>query len=210
MRASGRLRTLPFFAVSVGTKVQAKDWGLPNWRALLQVLAETYPGYGLVVTGAREEAAVSEAAVQGWRETDGAGPAVNVCGELSPRETAAAFRHAQVFVGHDSGPMHLAGVMGTPTVAVFAARNQPRTWFPVSAQNRVVYHRVDCWGGGLETCRGTTEEVHPVHYGAGGAARGAAVVAGAVRGGRAAARHLDRTAGTRCDGSHACCLNWPG
>lgn len=154
-RADARIGTVagrPFFAVSVGTKVQAKDWGVANWRALLQSLARAYPGHGLVLAGAREESDVTESAAQGWRETRGAGPDLNLCGQLSPRETAAAFRHARAFIGHDSGPMHLAGVMGTPTVAVFAARNQPRTWFPVSAQHCVLYHRVDCWGCGLETC----------------------------------------------------------
>ncbi len=57
-----------------------------------------------------------------------------------------------MFLGHDSGPMHLAASVGTPVVAVFAARNIPRVWFPLGEQNEVVYHRVECWGCGLETC----------------------------------------------------------
>ncbi len=154
-RADASTRALvdtPYFAVSVGTKVQAKDWGVRNWRELLHALASAYPGYGLLLAGAREEHAASEAAAEGWRAVRGAGVDVNVCGAFSPRETAAAFRHAKLFIGHDSGPMHLAAVMGIPTVAVFSARNQPRTWFPVGAPHCVVYHRVDCWGCGLETC----------------------------------------------------------
>lgn len=146
------LQGKPFFAVSVGTKVQAKDWGVPNWREFLRVLAGAYPGHGLLLAGAREEQAASDAAAQHWRTTPGAGPEVNLCGQLTPRETAAAFRNARLFIGHDSGPMHLAAAGGTPTVAVFAARNEPRTWYPVSAPHRVVYHGVDCRGCGLETC----------------------------------------------------------
>lgn len=146
------LQGMPFFAVSVGTKVQAKDWGGANWRQFLRRLALAYPRYGLLLAGASEEALATEDAAAGWRSVSHAGPAVNVCGLLSPREAAAAFEKASIFIGHDSGPMHLAAVVGTPTVAVFASRNQPRTWFPVSAPYRVVYHRVDCWGCGLETC----------------------------------------------------------
>ena len=37
----------PVLAVSVGTKVQSKDWGLERWRALLLELGGEYPGYGL-------------------------------------------------------------------------------------------------------------------------------------------------------------------
>ena len=59
---------------------------------------------------------------------------------------------ARVLLSHDSGPMHLAAAVQTPCVAIFAARNKPRVWFPYGGQHRVVYHRVSCWGCGLETC----------------------------------------------------------
>ena len=144
------LRLRPI-AVSVGTKVQAKDWGRDNLRALLARVAEQSPGRALLLVGAGEEADASEFAAGGWRERGG-GPVVNLCGRLSPRESAAALARAEIFLGHDSGPMHLAAAVGTPCVAVFAARNLPRQWFPVGRQHRVVYHRVECAGCGLETC----------------------------------------------------------
>jgi ADP-heptose:LPS heptosyltransferase len=78
--------------------------------------------------------------------------AINLCGKLTPRESAAVFAEARIFIGHDSGPMHLAAAVQTPCVAIFAARNKPRVWFPYGKQHRVVYHQVDCWGCGLETC----------------------------------------------------------
>ena len=143
--------TLRPIAVSVGTKVQAKDWGKENWRALLAMVAKQSPGRALLLVGAAEEAEASEFAAEGWRE-QGGGPVVNLCGRLTPRESAAALAMADLFLGHDSGPMHLAAAVGTPCVAVFAARNLPRQWFPVGKQHRVVYHRVDCAGCGLETC----------------------------------------------------------
>jgi ADP-heptose:LPS heptosyltransferase len=142
----------PLIAVSVGTKVQSKDWGRDNWRALITKLAATYPGYGLALSGAPEESDTSEFAAAGWRETPDAGPVVNLCGRLTPRESAAAFARSRLFIGHDSGPMHLAAAVQTPCVAIFAARNKPRVWFPYGRQHRVLYHRVECWGCGLETC----------------------------------------------------------
>jgi ADP-heptose:LPS heptosyltransferase len=138
-------------AVSVGTKVQAKDWGRENWRALLARMAEESPGRALLLAGAAEESEASEFAADGWRE-HGGGPVVNLCGKLTPRQSAAALARARLFVGHDSGPMHLAAAVGTPVVAIFAARNIPRQWFPFGRQHKVVYHRVECWGCGLETC----------------------------------------------------------
>ena len=143
----------PVLAVSVGTKVQSKDWGRENWRALLERLGAVFPEYALVLAGVKEENEASEFAAEGWRAAAGADACVvNLCGVLTPRESAAVFAKAKVFLGHDSGPMHLAAAVGTPCVAIFAARNIPRVWFPHGDQHRVIYHEVDCMGCGLETC----------------------------------------------------------
>ena len=140
-------------AVGVGTKVQSKDWGKENWKALLADLAARYPHYALALMGAAEEAEVSEFAAEGWR--GGAGPqavVLNLCGRLSPRESAAALAHADLFLGHDSGPMHLAATVGTRCMALFAARDLPRVWFPRGENHHVIYHPVNCMNCRLETC----------------------------------------------------------
>jgi heptosyltransferase III len=142
----------PLIALCIGTKVQANDWGRENWQELLARLAEFYPGHALVVTGAAIDREPSAFVVEGWQRRADAGPALNLCGELTPRETAAVFARASVYLGHDSGPMHLAAAVGTPCVAIFSARSKPRRWFPFGAGHRVLYHRIDCWGCGLETC----------------------------------------------------------
>lgn len=143
----------PVIAVSVGTKVQSKDWGRENWRSLLAELSVRYPDHALVLAGSPHENEASEFAADGWRQAcPTAGPVVNLCGHLTPRESAAVFSRAKLFIGHDSGPMHLAAAVQTPCVAIFAARNRPRVWFPYGKQHSVLYHRTDCWGCGLETC----------------------------------------------------------
>ncbi len=142
---------MPIIAVSLGTKMQSKDWGADNWRTLLAEMARRYPGHALVLCGAADEAAASESAGEGWRG-EGDAPILNLCGRLTPRESAAVFAEARIFIGHDSGPMHLAAAVQTPCVAIFAARNKPRVWFPYGPQHRVLYHPVDCWGCNLETC----------------------------------------------------------
>jgi len=139
-------RTL--IAASLGTKRQANDWGRDNWRALLSQLAARFSGHALVLCGAADEAEASAYAASGWQ----GGPVVNLCGALAPRESAAVLARAAIFLGHDSGPMHLAAAMQVPCVAVFSARNLPRVWFPYGRSHRVLYHQVACAGCGLETC----------------------------------------------------------
>jgi heptosyltransferase-3 len=145
--ALGELADRPLIVCGPGTKMQAKDWGQENWRALLTKLAMGYPGFGLALIGAKEDADVSEYVARDWP-----GPKVNLCGRLSPRETAAVFEGASVFLGPDSGPMHLAACAGVPCVIAFSARGLPGVWYPAGLQHRVIYHKVNCFGCNLETC----------------------------------------------------------
>jgi len=143
----------PLLAVSVGTKMQAKDWGADNWRLLLTRIAQLHPEFALVLCGSADERDASEFAATGWRSAvSNPGAVLNLCGQLTPRESAAVFAESRLFLGHDSGPMHLAAAVQTPCVAIFSARNKPRIWFPYGPHHRVLYHPVDCWGCGLETC----------------------------------------------------------
>ena len=137
----------PFIACGPGTKMQAKDWGEENWRQLLASLSKHLPGYGLMLIGAKEDAAVSDSASREWT-----GPIVNLCGQLTPRETAAALQGAAVFLGPDSGPMHLAAAQGVPCTIAFASRDKRGYWFPVGKGHEVVYHAMDCSPCYLEVC----------------------------------------------------------
>jgi ADP-heptose:LPS heptosyltransferase len=145
--ALGTLSQRPLIACGPGTKMQAKDWGQDNWQALLTKLQAIYPHHGLVLIGAPEDAEISYHAARNWT-----GPKVNLCGKLAPRETAAILEQSQVFLGPDSGPMHLAALSGTPCVIAFSARGLPGIWYPIGSQHQVIYHQTSCYGCGLETC----------------------------------------------------------
>jgi heptosyltransferase-3 len=137
-----------FIAVGPGTKVDAKDWTEPNWNALLSILTRLYPNFGLVLVGSADERARADRLVNVWH-----GPHLNVCGECSPRVSAAIISKAKLFIGHDSGPMHLAGAVGTPSVAIFSARNPPGQWYPRGSNNTILYHKTFCYGCRLDECR---------------------------------------------------------
>jgi ADP-heptose:LPS heptosyltransferase len=145
--ALGALGQGPMIACGPGTKMQAKDWGQENWRSLLARLSREYPRHSLALVGAPEEAGIAEYAAQDWT-----GPKVNLCGRLTPRETAAALAHADLFLGPDSGPMHLAASVGVPCAIAFSAAGLPGVWYPAGRQHQIVYHRTSCHGCKLETC----------------------------------------------------------
>jgi hypothetical protein len=136
-----------FVALTVGTKVPANDWTQPNWLAFTKRLGAAYPRLGCAFVGSADEAARARDCLERWP-----GPSVNLCGKLTPRESAAVLSFARFFVGHDSGPMHLAACVRTPCVAIFGARNPPGQWFPFGRGHRILYHKTACFGCGLTEC----------------------------------------------------------
>lgn len=137
----------PFIAVSVGAKVPAKDWGQDRWQDLLDQVRQTASDHALVFIGSADEAARCDQLLARW-PTGG----LNLCGKLNPRQSAAVLERAALFIGHDSGPMHLASSVSIPAVAIFAARNKPGVWFPYGNEANVFYKLVPCHGCGLSVC----------------------------------------------------------
>jgi ADP-heptose:LPS heptosyltransferase len=121
----------PFLAINTGGKSPLKEWGEVRWLALLGQLADK--GLGLLVVGGVEDSERGDGYVASWP-----GPGVNACG-LGPRETVAALRHAALFIGHDSGPMHLAAAAGAPTIGLHGALFRPRVWHPMGGRVRMFH-----------------------------------------------------------------------
>ncbi len=59
---------------------------------------------------------------------------------LPIRDLAAQLERCAVFICNDTGPMHMARAVGTPTVAIFRKPNYGR-YGPPDQRNRVVYQR---------------------------------------------------------------------
>jgi heptosyltransferase-3 len=124
-----------FVAVNIGGKIAIKDWGDHNWRALFgRMAADGLSDDALVFFGSADEADRSGKLAAAWP-----GATLNLCGTLSPRESAAAMSRGVVFLGHDSGPMHLASAMGMTCVCMFGEFNKPNTWHPYGARHRILH-----------------------------------------------------------------------
>jgi ADP-heptose:LPS heptosyltransferase len=124
----------PIIAINVGGKVLKNDWGEANWSALLTRLAASYADHALLIVGSKEDHDRSARLVAVWPSH-----ALNMCGKLTPRESAGALRRVQIFIGHDSGPLHLAAAMGVSCVGLYGDYNPPRKWHPVGERHRSIH-----------------------------------------------------------------------
>lgn len=137
----------PIIAINVGTKMPIKDWGIDNWTQLLAKIGEDFGDHNLVVIGVKEEKLLGTRCLEVWP-----GNGINLCGQSSPRVSAAILKHAEVFLGHDSGPMHLAACVGVPCLAVFSCINRPKQWFPRGENHEIIMPKTHCASKASKEC----------------------------------------------------------
>lgn len=97
-----------------------KRW--PHFPALAQALAAR--GFTPVVAGTRAEAPLA-AAIQAACPT-----AHDITGGTTLLGLAALIAHAELVLGNDTGPMHLAALLGRPSTVLFGAESDPARCAP--------------------------------------------------------------------------------
>lgn len=108
----------------------AKRWPPENYRQLGAWLQDEKNARVVLVGGKaeRELAQHIAAAVPG---------ALALAGRLSLKQTAAVLERCRLFVGHDSGPMHMAAACAVPVVALFGPTN-PEVYAPYCRQRWII------------------------------------------------------------------------
>ena len=105
----------PWVVVALGASHPTKDWPAAYWHAFIDALRRRISGTVFLIGGAANSARAGELIAT----TMGAA-AINAC-DLTVVEAAALLRHADLFVGPDSGPMNLAAAGETPAFGLFGA-----------------------------------------------------------------------------------------
>jgi ADP-heptose:LPS heptosyltransferase len=148
LRDAGWSEGQPLVAIAAGSKMPAKRWAAARYRETGDRLLRRRPDAFLVLLGSADEAAVADEIAAGWPP----GRSANLAGRTSLIESAAVLERARLYLGNDTGTMHLAAAMGTPCVAIFSARDQAGKWEPFGESNRVLRARVECAGCLLLVC----------------------------------------------------------
>jgi lipopolysaccharide heptosyltransferase II len=135
LRAAGIAPGAGFIAMHPGASAPSRRYPADGFVAVGRTLAAR--GHRLVVVGTTDEGPLADAVARGI------GPAaVSFAGRTTLVELAALLSLARVVVANNSGPMHLAAAVGTPTVALYALTNPQHT--PWGTRARVLSHDVDC------------------------------------------------------------------
>jgi len=129
-------RTRPLVGAQIGAGRAVKMWPPARYGDVAaRLVADT--DAAIVLTGAVEDAL---AAREFLARVPVSATVVNLVGVPDLVTLAAVLSRLSVLITPDTGPMHLAAVLGTPIVGVFGP-SSPDRWGPLARQRRIV--RID-------------------------------------------------------------------
>lgn len=111
-----------------------KCWREENFSEAINALSAE--GHNVVLTSGPDakEKKMIETIMSGCPDAQ----VMSLAGKLTLRQLAAVIDHAQLFIGVDSVPMHMAAALGTPLVALFGP-SKLTFWRPWQAKGEVIW-----------------------------------------------------------------------
>lgn len=137
---------IPFLSVSLGSQFEEKKWQPSNWSKTIEIIHEKYSQLQIVALGAKNEESLSREILSPITKNY-----INLCGKTNPRISALIIKQSILFMGHDSGPMHLAATVGTPCLSIFSLRNKKGHWYPRGTSNVIFYPNTKKREGAIQT-----------------------------------------------------------
>jgi len=133
--------TREIIVIHPGTSNALKRWPMENFATLCQLVSavRSLENYALAFIGGPEEKEISS----GIRRQSGV-PAADFTGTLSLKQLAAFLNHGRVklLVSCDSGPVHIAWILGKPVVALYAQNApgcDPARWGPRDRSSEIIF-----------------------------------------------------------------------
>lgn len=121
---------------NVKTYMPTKRWPIENYSHLVKKLVEKNT-CRIILFGSRDEKDLVDRIKLECPEC------VDATDLGSYGKMASIVRRCRLYIGNDSGPLHIADAMGVATLAFFGPTD-PRILAPIGEQNHVLYKQVEC------------------------------------------------------------------
>jgi ADP-heptose:LPS heptosyltransferase len=123
--------------IFTGATVPERRWGAKNFAELAEKLSMGNIG-SVIVGGESEKGDIRE-----FAEAGEAGSLLDFVGKTKLNETAAVISELDLFISGDTGLMHIASGVGTPTLSLFGAGIQNK-WAPPGGDHAAINRNEPC------------------------------------------------------------------
>jgi ADP-heptose:LPS heptosyltransferase/GT2 family glycosyltransferase len=135
-----RLFSKPVICVHPASGSPMRQWPLAKFAALIELLLDGGDHHVAVIGGADEKALVQPLFAALTRRA----PVFNLVGQLGLEELPRLLARAVLFVGNNSGPQHLAGALGVPTVGIHSGVVDAAEWAPLGPRAVALQRAMSC------------------------------------------------------------------
>ena len=108
-------------ALGIGSKLPKRTWPVERYREVAAWLVGN--GFRVVVLGSEEEYGLGQELASALSPG-----AVNLAGRLTLPQVVAVLKRCSLFIGNDSGPMHLAAAAGLPVIEISCHPRDGEPW----------------------------------------------------------------------------------
>ena len=145
LHAEGVSSTDRLVALNLGTTWRTKRWDIANFAEVIQQIERLVQDARIVLTGSSAEQTLAD-------DLPASLPTINLIGKTSILQLGALLERCEVCLTCDSGPMHIAAAVGTPTIALFGPTD-PVRHKPYGTGHTVVEKSVSCRPCYKRTCQ---------------------------------------------------------
>lgn len=146
----------PLIAVQWGAKWETKRWPVAGFAEVLARAAHTWGGTAVIV-GAKADRTASEDMTRRIQAAAPQASVLDLTGRTTIKELAAVVSAVDAVFSNDSGPLHLAAELGTPSLGVFTCTSAVRSG-PPGDMHEFVSTEVSCAASYHKTCPHTGDQ----------------------------------------------------
>lgn len=123
-------------AINIGTTWQTKQWNIKNFSELIKRITDLKQNITIILTGSKTEVNLSY-------ELPISDNIVNLVGKTDILQLGALLEICELCISCDSGPMHIAAAVGTPTIALFGPTD-PIRHRPYGVNHTIIEKPISC------------------------------------------------------------------
>ena len=115
-----------------------RTWGIENFEQLIRRILDSHADWLFVIGGEHDRSRLKFLVERFSEERR-----VRFCIGLPLNDLAEVIARARLFIGADSGPLHVATAVGTPSIGLFGPA-PPEITGPLAPVNSYLYRKVEC------------------------------------------------------------------
>lgn len=120
-----------------GSKMAIKRWDWERYARLADRISSEF-GAKIVLVGGKSDAEIHQKIISHSKCKP-----IDLSGRTTFAQVGAIAQRCQLFVGNDSGPLHIAAAVGTPTISLFGP-SDPRLVAPRGEKHRFIWFQISC------------------------------------------------------------------